>query len=96
MSASKPVGISSEGQFVKEFEKEMAKDYGQKVWHRNVQWHCCLGGSRVRPWIFSPGDEVILPAFTIISCVAAIVRKGCVPVLIDSDPITWNMDVSQD
>jgi len=41
------------------------------------------------------GDEVILPAFTIISCAAAIVRAGATPVVVDSDPMTWNMDVGQ-
>jgi perosamine synthetase len=39
----------------------------------------------------SPGDEVILPNFTIISCLAAVVRTGAKPILIDVDPITWNM-----
>ena len=42
-----------------------------------------------------PGDQIIMPAFTIISCAAAIVRCGCVPVLVDSDPVTWNMDVEK-
>jgi perosamine synthetase len=42
-----------------------------------------------------PGDEVILPAFTIISCIGQIVRAGAKSVLVDSDPATWNMDVSQ-
>lgn len=42
-----------------------------------------------------PGDEVILPAFTIISCITQIVRSGAIPVLVDADPITWNMDVAQ-
>jgi perosamine synthetase len=41
------------------------------------------------------GDEVILPTSTIISCAAAIVRAGAAPVLVDCDPRTWNMDVSQ-
>ncbi|GAG26639.1 unnamed protein product, partial [marine sediment metagenome] len=41
------------------------------------------------------GDEVILPTFTIISCAAAVVRAGAVPVLVDADPVTWNMDVEQ-
>jgi perosamine synthetase len=40
-----------------------------------------------------PGDEVILPTFTIISCALAIVRSGAVPVVVDSEPATWNMDV---
>jgi perosamine synthetase len=38
-----------------------------------------------------PGTEIIMPAFTIISCAAAVVRAGCIPVLVDADPITWNM-----
>jgi perosamine synthetase len=42
-----------------------------------------------------PGDEVIVPAFTIISCIGQIVRAGATPVLVDSDPVTWNMDVRQ-
>jgi perosamine synthetase len=40
------------------------------------------------------GDEVILPSFTIISCGAAIVRSGAVPVVVDADPVTWNLDTS--
>jgi perosamine synthetase len=36
-----------------------------------------------------------MPTFTIISCASAIVRVGAVPVLVDCDPLTWNMDVSQ-
>jgi perosamine synthetase len=38
---------------------------------------------------------VILPTFTIISCAAAIVRAGATPVVVDCDPLTWNMDVTQ-
>ena len=43
-----------------------------------------------------PGDEVILPTFTIISCALAILYGGGTPVLVDSDPATWCMDVGQD
>jgi perosamine synthetase len=42
-----------------------------------------------------PGDEVILPSFTIISCITQIIRSGAIPVMVDSDPFTWNMDVTQ-
>ena len=41
------------------------------------------------------GDEVIMPTFTIISCASAITRVGAIPVLIDADIDTWNMDVSK-
>jgi perosamine synthetase len=42
-----------------------------------------------------PGDEVIMPTFTIISCAQAIVRGGGRPVLVDSDARTWQMDGAQ-
>jgi len=42
-----------------------------------------------------PGDEVIMPTFTIISCALAILENGGIPVLVDCDPRTWCMDVSQ-
>jgi perosamine synthetase len=42
-----------------------------------------------------PGDEVIMPAFTIISCALAVIRAGAVPVLVDSDPHTYCLDVDQ-
>ena len=39
------------------------------------------------------GDEVIMPTFTIISCVLAVIRAGATPVYVDADPVTWNMKV---
>jgi len=43
----------------------------------------------------NPGDEVIMPTFTIISCAMAVVYNGAVPVLIDSEPRTWCMDIKK-
>lgn len=40
-----------------------------------------------------PGDEVICPTFTIVSCVRAIVLAGATPVLVDAEPDTWNLDL---
>lgn len=42
-----------------------------------------------------PGDEVILPTFTIISSAQAVLYNGGVPVLVDCDPRTWCIDPSQ-
>src|SRR5436309_10053090 len=42
-----------------------------------------------------PGDEVILPTFTIISCAVPILMADARPVLVDCDPQTWTMDVTQ-
>jgi perosamine synthetase len=36
-----------------------------------------------------------MPTFTIISPALSVVRAGAKPVLVDSDPVTWNMDVTQ-
>ena len=42
-----------------------------------------------------PGDEVIMPTFTIISCAAAVIRVGAKPIFVDCDAQTWNIDVTQ-
>jgi perosamine synthetase len=33
-----------------------------------------------------------LPTFTLISCAAAIVRAGAIPIVVDCQPDTWNLD----
>lgn len=86
--------ISSEGPFIRKFEEGVAKiterKHGIAVCNGTVALEAAVAALEL-----NPGEEVILPTFTIISCAAAIIRRGCVPVLVDSDPITWNMDVSQ-
>lgn len=86
--------ISSEGPFVKRFEEQFAARVGRKYGVAVCNGSVALDAAVVVLDI-GPGDEVILPTFTIISCAAAIVRVGAVPVLVDCDPITWNMDVAQ-
>ncbi len=86
--------ISSEGPFVDEFERKFAARMNRK--HGIA---VCNGTAAIDAAIealgIGPGDEVLLPAFTIISCVLQIVRSGATPVLVDADPLTWNMDVTQ-
>ncbi len=36
-----------------------------------------------------------MPTFTIISCALSVIRRGCIPILVDSDPVTWNMNPEQ-
>jgi len=36
-----------------------------------------------------------MPSFTIISCASSIIKSGAIPVLVDSDLSTWNMNVSE-
>jgi perosamine synthetase len=86
--------ISSEGPFVSRFEKEFAQRVGRKHAIAVANGSLALDAAMVALNI-EPGSEVIMPAFTIISCAAAIVRAGCVPVVVDADPLTWNMDALQ-
>lgn len=86
--------ISSEGPFVARFEQAFAARVGRKHGIAVANGSVALDAAVVALGI-GPGDEVILPTFTIISCAAAIVRAGAVPVVVDSDPLTWNMDLDQ-
>jgi perosamine synthetase len=86
--------ISSEGPFVNRFENEFAFKVGRKYAIAVSNGSLALEAAMVALDL-EPGSEVIMPSFTIISCAAAIVRAGCVPVLVDADPLTWNMDVNQ-
>ena len=84
--------ISSEGPFIKTFEEQFAARVG-----RRYGIAVCNGSAALDLAVavlgLQAGDEVILPTFTIISCAAAIVRAGAVPVVVDADPVTWNMTV---
>jgi len=86
--------ISSEGPFVKQFEEQFAarvdRKYAIAVSNGSVALDAAVVALNIRK-----GDEVIMPSFTIISCAAAIVRTGAIPVLVDCDQDTWNMDVAQ-
>jgi perosamine synthetase len=86
--------ISSEGPFVGRFEQEFAgrmnRRFGIAVCNGSVALDLAVAVLGI-----GPGDEVIMPAFTIISCAAAIVRAGASPVAVDADPDTWNMNVHQ-
>ena len=86
--------ISSEGPFVKQFEEMFSARVGRKYGVAVSSGTAALDVAVVSLGI-QKGDEVILPTFTIISCIHQIVRIGAIPVLVDSDPETWNMDISQ-
>jgi len=86
--------ISSEGPFVRQFEEALARRV-HRAWGVAVSNGSAALDASIEALDIQAGDEVIMPAFTIISCVAQIIRSGARPVLVDSDPVTWNMDVSQ-
>jgi len=86
--------ISSEGPYVKEFEQKFAARMGRKHGIAVSNGTAALDAA-VEALNIGPGDEVIVPSFTIISCINQIVRNGAKPVFVDSDPLTWNMNVNQ-
>ncbi len=86
--------ISSAGKYVEEFEESWARycgvRHGIAVSNGTTALQVAVEAAGL-----GPGDEVIMPTFTIISCASALVRVGAVPVLVDSDPDDWCMDVEQ-
>ena len=85
--------ISSEGPFVKKFERDCASYVGRKYGIAVANGTAALE-TAVRALGLEEGSEVIVPDFTIISCVQAIVNAGLIPVPVDCELTTWNMDVS--
>lgn len=86
--------ISSDGPFVSAFETKFStyceRQHGIAVANGSAALDIAVSALGI-----GPGDEVIMPTFTIISPAQSIVKAGAIPVLVDSDPITWNMDVTQ-
>ena len=86
--------ISSAGEYVTKLERGVAEYVGRKG---GVS--VCNGTAALEVAVdalnLPKGSEVILPAFTIISCGNAVIKAGLKPVLVDADLDTWNMDVNQ-
>lgn len=86
--------ISSAGKYIPAFEEQFAAEcncrYGIACANGTVALHLALAALGLEP-----GDEVILPTFTMIATINAVTYTGATPVLIDSEPDTWNMDVGQ-
>lgn len=84
--------ISSQGAYVGRFEDAWAAycgvEHGVAVSSGTAALFAAMDALRLEP-----GDEVILPAFTIIACAHAVLAAGGVPVLVDCERDTWCMDV---
>ena len=85
--------ISSSGKYLELFENQMAKFV-----NRRFAFAVSNGTIAIDIAIHSLGlkknDEVILPSFTIISCVNEIIRIGAKPIFVDADLNTFNIDTS--
>lgn len=85
--------VSSLGPEVKKFEKEFASkigvDYAISCTSGTAALHLALVALGI-----GPGDEVIVPAFTMIATVSAVLYCGATPILVDADE-NMNIDVDQ-
>jgi perosamine synthetase len=86
--------ISSAGKYVSEFETKFAQycgcNYGVAVCNGTVALHLALAALGI-----GKGDEVIIPAFTMISSAFSVCYTGAVPVFVDAEKESWNIDVSR-
>lgn len=86
--------ISSEGPFVREFEQKMSATVGRRYGIAVSNGTAALEIA-MRALDIQAGDEIIMPTFTIISCAISVTKLGAIPVLVDSDFYTWNMNVDE-
>jgi perosamine synthetase len=86
--------ISSAGGYIPRFEalfaEKMGTRYGVACANGTVALHLALATLGLEP-----PDEVIIPTFTMIATANAATYLGARPVLVDSEPYTWNMDPNQ-
>lgn len=84
-------GWISTGPKTKRFEREFAEVIGAQhasaVSSATAGLHLALEAVGV-----GPGDEVIVPVYTFTSTAAVVVHCGARPVLVDVDPVTFNVD----
>ncbi len=82
------------GGLVEKFEKEFATYCGSKYAiacvNGSVSLRLALIASGVRP-----GDEVIVPPYSFIATASTVIEANCVPVFVDIEPDTYNLDPSK-
>jgi len=83
--------ISSKGPFVDKFERAFAREAGCKhavaCANGTVALHLVLAALGI-----GPGDEVILPTFTMIATASAVHYTGATVKLVDSESVSFNID----
>src|SRR2546427_11568088 len=86
--------ISSAGTYLTQFEESFARfcgcTHGVATTSGTTALHLAVAAAGLRP-----GDEIIMPTFTIASTVFAALYVGARPVLVDVEPDTWTMRVDE-
>lgn len=84
--------ISSAGSYVNDFEKKVAEYAGAKYGIACMNGTAGLHIAQVLAGVTS-NDYVIAPNITFIATLNAISYTGATPILIDVDPMSWQMDL---
>lgn len=86
--------ISSSGSYVDRFEAEFAKycdcKYAVSVCNGTLALHLALVSLGI-----GKGDEVIIPSFTMIASAFAVCYVGAMPVFVDADKKSFNIDIAK-
>jgi perosamine synthetase len=84
-------GAATSGSMNQRLERAFAQRFGVRyaITHSNgtATMHSCLAAAGV-----GPGDEVIIPALTVVSNAFVTLHQNAVPVFADIDPHTFNID----
>ena len=84
-------GVWSRAKVVTEFEKKWAEIVGTKRCLAVINGTNALIASMVCLGI-GGGDEVIVPPYTFVATVLAVIQTGAIPVFADTDPDTFQID----
>ena len=82
-----PTGGAATGQLEQELARAFGVPHAVAVASGTAALHAALSACAI-----GPGDEVLVPALTVIMTVAPVVALGATPVFVDSDPATLDLD----
>lgn len=80
--------------YIEKFEKEFAAYCGSRYAIACVNGSVALRLALIAIGV-KPGDEVIVPPYTFIATASIVIEANCVPVFVDIDPDTYNIDPSK-
>lgn len=90
MDAVRSGWISYLGDYCHRLERDFAQfcqvNHALPTCNGTVSLHLALHALHV-----GPGDEVIIPALTFVATANAVTYTGAAPIIVDVDPITWNI-----
>jgi perosamine synthetase len=86
--------VSVVGPYVPEFEEKFSKYLGVEKAISTQSGTTALYMSLYQSGI-GEGDEVIVPSLTFIATINSVLYTGATPVIVDVDPVTWNISLSE-